>query len=467
MEDENESLLIGYPSTINYECTKKIMEQMTKNICKIKIGQNQGTGFFCKIPFPDINNMLTVFITNNHVIDEYYLMKKDAKIQLDIKEETDKIEMNLNNRLKYTNEEYDITIIEIKEEDNIKNYLELDNIIINDILNNKNQNKEYEDKTIYIIQYPKGELSVSYGILSKITLDKSYNFNHKCGTEKGSSGSPILTLNNKIIGIHKKSSNNCNKGTFLNFPLKEFIKLNYKKKNKFDDNYKKMDNINKKNLINNELNYSKNIESIRYKIIFIGDQDAEKSKIINRFFNNENDEYEPKIGLDFLSKYMKYNNIEIIVNIYDTAGQEKFRSLIPLFIRDSDIIFLTYIINSRKSFDNLEEWIKLIYSVKKFKVIICGNKIGVENREVDKKEGEEFAKKYGLNFFEVSSIPDVKNMFYNTIVDMLILKGKINNKENFVKNVLEDESINVDEFNEPEFFVSEEEKMNKKDCFIL
>ena len=225
MEDENESLLIGYPSTISYECTKKIMEQMTKNICKIKIGQNQGTGFFCKIPFPDINNMHTVFITNNHVIDEYYLMKKDAKIQLDIKEETDKIEMNLNNRLKYTNEEYDITIIEIKEEDNIKNYLELDNIIINDILKNKNQNKEYEDKTIYIIQYPKGELSVSYGILSKITLDKSYNFNHKCGIEKGSSGSPILTLNNKIIGIHKKSSNNCNKIPKFSFKRIYQIKL--------------------------------------------------------------------------------------------------------------------------------------------------------------------------------------------------------------------------------------------------
>ena len=61
MEDENESLLIGYPSTINYECTKKIMEQMTKNICKIKIGQNQGTGFFCKIPFPDINNAYCIY----------------------------------------------------------------------------------------------------------------------------------------------------------------------------------------------------------------------------------------------------------------------------------------------------------------------------------------------------------------------------------------------------------------------
>ena len=55
--------------------------------------------------------------------------------------------------MKYTNEEYDITIIEIKEEDNIKNYLELDDIIINDILNNNNKNKEYINETIYIIQY--------------------------------------------------------------------------------------------------------------------------------------------------------------------------------------------------------------------------------------------------------------------------------------------------------------------------
>ena len=49
MEDENESFLTGYPNPINYKCTKKILDQMEKNICKIKIEDNQGTGFFCKI----------------------------------------------------------------------------------------------------------------------------------------------------------------------------------------------------------------------------------------------------------------------------------------------------------------------------------------------------------------------------------------------------------------------------------
>ena len=56
---------------ISYECSKKIVEQMEKCICKLKIDEIEATGFFCKIPFPDKNNMLPVFITNNHVINKF------------------------------------------------------------------------------------------------------------------------------------------------------------------------------------------------------------------------------------------------------------------------------------------------------------------------------------------------------------------------------------------------------------
>ena len=99
--------------------------------------------------------------------------------------------------MKYTNKDYDITIIEIKEEDEIKSFLELDDKIINDIMNNRDENNDYIDETLYIIQYPEGQLSVSYGILQNIFVDKKYNFNHKCCTRRGSSGSPILNLKNK------------------------------------------------------------------------------------------------------------------------------------------------------------------------------------------------------------------------------------------------------------------------------
>ena len=229
MEDNKETILTDYPNVISYECSKKIITQMERNICKINIGQTQGTGFFCKIPFPNKENMIPVLMTNNHVINDDILNQENFKLKLDIEKEEDFKEIILNkNRMKYTNEEYDITIIEKKEEDNINHYLELDDIIINDIVNNINKNKGYINETIYIIQYPEGELSVSYGILDKIYEDKKYNFNHKCSTRGGSSGSPILNINNKIIGIHKEGNNNkqYNKGTFLNYPIKEFIQLN-------------------------------------------------------------------------------------------------------------------------------------------------------------------------------------------------------------------------------------------------
>ena len=138
--------------------------------------------------------------------------------------------LNLNDRIKYTKkeDEYDITIIEIKEEeDGINNFLELDKKIIDDILNNNNDNDYYEDKTVYIIQYPESELSVSYGTISKICQDKKYKFRHKCSTKGGSSGSPILSLENKVIGIHPSGEKNFNIGRFLNYTIKDFIKKKF------------------------------------------------------------------------------------------------------------------------------------------------------------------------------------------------------------------------------------------------
>ena len=218
-------LIPGCP-LITHEKTKKIIQQMEKSICQIKNENCYGTGFFCKIPFPDKDNFLPVLITAYHILHEEALNQIDKKIHITFENEQ-VFELDLNKRIKYTNKKYDITIIEIKENDNINNFLELEDYIIKDILVDNN-NMKYKNNEIYSIQYAKDKLATSYGILNEISEDNTHLFSHKCSTELGSGGSPILNLNNnKVIGVHSSSlkNKNINIGTFLNYPIKEFIRF--------------------------------------------------------------------------------------------------------------------------------------------------------------------------------------------------------------------------------------------------
>ena len=190
-----------------------------------------GNGHMSRNEYIDFIRKQHKKIINTKSYDMNYQNILKFPINENIKEEKEYRIIDLTNRIKYINNEYDITIIEMNEKDNINNYLELDD--------NIELNEKYIDKTIYIIQYPEGELSVSYGILNNICIDKKYNFNHKCSTRGGSSGSPILNIkNNKLIGIHKESNNKkYNRGLFLNYPIKEYLQINNNKLEEFNKKY--------------------------------------------------------------------------------------------------------------------------------------------------------------------------------------------------------------------------------------
>ena len=111
-----EKRLDKYPSSVSHEKMQIINEQMEKCICKIECRNDEtGTGFFCKIPFPDELNLLPVLITNNHVLEEKDIIP-GKKIKFSLNENKYSFEILMDDiRRTYTNKDYDITIIEIKK----------------------------------------------------------------------------------------------------------------------------------------------------------------------------------------------------------------------------------------------------------------------------------------------------------------------------------------------------------------
>ena len=200
---------------VGIEGTKKILEQLTNCICRIETKKGFGTGFFCKIPFG--KETMKILMTNHHILNDKDL-KTNKKLNLSLNDDKDSLIIDLDLvRKTYFNKDYDVTMIEIKEEDKIKYFLELDDNLFQDKAEEK-----YKDKSIYILHYPIGkEAKVSYGLLNSINKDY---IKYKCRIDSGSSGSPILNLqSNKVVGIYKRGSINCNTGTLLKFPLKDFM----------------------------------------------------------------------------------------------------------------------------------------------------------------------------------------------------------------------------------------------------
>ena len=117
-------------SIIFLDSNKTIIKLMENRIFKIKFGNKETIGYFCKIPFLNKNNLLSIFIIDNNVLNEEILNKKDDKIMIYTIGDKKIKEINLSNRRNYTSKEFNTTIVEIKEEDGIINYLELDNRII-------------------------------------------------------------------------------------------------------------------------------------------------------------------------------------------------------------------------------------------------------------------------------------------------------------------------------------------------
>ena len=176
-------------------------------------------------------------------------------------------------------------------------------------------------------------------------------------------------------------------------------------------------------------------EEKELKLILLGECGVGKTNIILRFLKDEFDEDSiTTTGSSYIMKLIKKGNITYRLNIWDTAGQEKYRSLTKMFLQDANIIILVYSIIDEESFDYLEYWYKTIMDNCSSDVVIAiaGNKYDLYFEEAVKEEKAEKYAKDKNAIFKLVSAKDNKvgiDELFEIVLDEYIKKSSNNNNK--------------------------------------
>ncbi len=173
-----------------------------------------------------------------------------------------------------------------------------------------------------------------------------------------------------------------------------------------------------------------------HKIILIGDSSVGKTNFLTQYVNGKfTEEYNSTVGIEFKDKILYINNKrKIRLQIWDSSGQERFKSLTKNYFRDCYAALFFFDITNKNSFINIKNWLELYNKIsdKNSEKLLIGNKIDLKNKEVRSDIAKEFAKKNHLNYFEIS-VKEKKNI--NLIFDHIAysLENNYNKKKKEIK----------------------------------
>ena len=150
-----------------------------------------------------------------------------------------------------------------------------------------------------------------------------------------------------------------------------------------------------------------NQNKVDIKLITLGDSHVGKSSLIIKYIDNKfSNVYMSTIGFDLKHKQITLKDgIEAKIMIYDTAGQERFKSLAANYIKKANGILLVYDISEHSTFENIEMWMESITEEKgdKLPIVLIGNKADLnDERQVSYEEGKKLAEDKGFHFYETS-----------------------------------------------------------------
>ena len=167
---------------------------------------------------------------------------------------------------------------------------------------------------------------------------------------------------------------------------------------------------------------------LNFKLIVIGDSNVGKTTLISKYIDNEiKDDISPTVGLENKVKTTQINGIKTKIQIWDTAGQEKFNSLTKNVFTNTDGILIMFDLTNKTSFTNIKYWIEDLKDKTghKIKKIIVGNKSDlVDKRKVTNEDIKSITDKY--KYIEVSALNgnNVENAF-NTLIKSIVGKRTV------------------------------------------
>ena len=157
------------------------------------------------------------------------------------------------------------------------------------------------------------------------------------------------------------------------------------------------------------------------KYIIIGDSAVGKSNILTQYvYEKFSEEFQSTLGVEFAAKNAVIDNKIYRIQIWDTAGAESFRSITRAYYKNSVCAFIVYDITKRETFENVQVWLDDIKNQcpQTVLLVLVGNKLDLENeRQISYEEGESFAQKNNMYFFETSAKTgvNIENLFLKSV----------------------------------------------------
>ena len=159
------------------------------------------------------------------------------------------------------------------------------------------------------------------------------------------------------------------------------------------------------------------------KLLLLGDSSVGKTSILLKYISNKFDESSiSTVGVDYMDKIIDYNKFKIKLQIWDTSGEEKFRTITKNFYRNADGLLVVFDLTKKESYDHIRIWInEAKENNDKLKTILIGNKLDLKDeRIVTIDVAKQFAEKNNLKYIETSAKDGTNiNESFQAIIDLL------------------------------------------------